>query len=387
MLESQSRGWTHCVRLAIISALASPTLLAAQDQPVAFVHGFYADSTGWKPLTEVLRTKFEITPVVPDLNWSRRSADQFTTLGAVLADKPMMPAVGHSNGGAITRGYVQNSSNNRVNRLLTANSPHRGSSLAGNIADGRVKSWIRGTADAVLTPLAQLIPNPAISRPLRAGMNAFVFTYTEKWDLLNAPVLHDLRVGSAYMQSLEANRGVEQARVYSRVGISTSVSPSGVMCRGLFAGGASRTCRRGMRAAQVLYVGVGVYAKFTGRWSLGNSFLNGAVRLKRMDSDWLRFLGAGGNFNGYNGGPDATDGILSYSTQQYPGATRMIEMPHVLGFSISHQEANDRIDPIVKAYSDVFVKDFSIKDRGSSGGGDEPPPGGGDCSDPTVLVC
>jgi pimeloyl-ACP methyl ester carboxylesterase len=371
---------------ALSGALFGAATLQAQDQPTAFVHGYNADPSGWQPMVNNLSSQFAISPVVPNLTWQRRFADQRATLDATLAGKPALPGVGHSNGGLITRSYIQQSGNNRVDRIMAVNSAHGGAPLAANIVNGQVKNWVVTLTDAVVAPLTQLIPNPVFSRAIRGVVDLAAVVWTRTSDVLNAPVLHDMSTGSPFIQQLEANRWIEQSRAYSRVGIGTSVSPAGVFCHGLIAGSGWVTCRKTIRTVQTIYLGAGVFFRWTGRPGLGNSFINGATRLKRVDSDWLRFVGAGGTFNGYTGAPDASDGILPLGTQQYPGATRQTNLTFPQ-YNVSHQEANDPIHPMVSTYADVFASNFGLPRRGTSDPGDEPPPPTGGCADPTQIVC
>ena len=369
---------------AVLGAALPAAALHGQDPPTAFVHGYNAEPAGWQPTADNLRSQFVIAPVIPDLLWKRRFADQRATLEGALAGRPIMPAAGHSNGGLITRSYIQESGNNRVDRIMAVNSAHGGAPLATNIVNGRVKNWVVGLTDAVVAPLTQLIPNPVFSRSVRVVVDLAVVVWTRTSDVLNAPVLHDMSTGSAFIQGLEANRWREQSRAYSRVGIGTSVSPAGVFCHGLIAGSGWVTCRKTLRTVQTIYLGAGVLFRWTGRPGLGNSFLAGATRLKRVDSDWLRFVGAGGTFNGYSGAPDASDGILPLGTQQYPGATRQTNLTFPQ-YNVSHQEANDPIQPMLSTFREVFANNFGLPQRGSAGGGGEPLPPRESCG--LMRVC
>lgn len=95
-------------------------------------------------------------------------------------------------------------------------------------------------------------------------------------------------------------------------------------------------------------------------------------------------MGAGGTFNGYSGSPDQTDGILPLGTQQYPGNTFQQNLTYPT-YNISHQEANDPIDPMLREFRNVLANHFGVAPRGTSGGGGgDPPP----CEPvPPQLMC
>jgi hypothetical protein len=80
----------------------------------------------------------------------------------------------------------------------------------------------------------------------------------------------------------------------------------------------------------------------------------------------------GGTYNGYSGSPAATDDILPLGTQQGPGATRLINVSPQA--NISHPEAYDAIEPMLREFRNVFENHFGVTRRNTSGGGYEPPP-------------
>jgi pimeloyl-ACP methyl ester carboxylesterase len=315
-----SGGRNAAALFALCGALAGPAPLGAQDQPTAFVHGFNSGSNGWQDAAGSLRNQFQITPLLPDLQWTRRAAEQRATLDGYLWNQPLLPAVGHSNGGLIARSYVQESGNNRVNRILAVNSAHRGAPLAANLENGRVKLWAHSYADALIAPISYAVFGAAAGQAVRGWANVVTYIFLERWSVTNAPVLQDMMPSSAFIHRLEDGRGTEAARAYSRVGIGTSASPNGIACHGLRAE-KWRSCHTAILILQPVYFGLAAYYSWTGRRTVGNLFGYGGARLARTDPDWLRLLGAGGTYNGYSGSPAATDGILPLGTQQYPGNT------------------------------------------------------------------
>jgi hypothetical protein len=277
---------------------------------------------------------------------------------------------------------------------MAVNSGHHGAPLAGNILNYRAKAFVVTLMDAVAAPWAyQWLPIRGGNR-IRAMTGSFSVTVAQRWDPLNAPVLHDMKPGSDALARMEANRGTEQARAWSRVGVGTSASPDGIMCHGLVPD-TWRDCNKLITVGKYLYLAAGTY-NLAGSWfplpgakpHVAPFWFYGSYRLARVNVDWLRLIGAGGTWNGITGRPAPSDGILPFSSQQYPGATRQrnLEWPQ---YNISHQEANDAIPEMLATYSDVFRNNFGLAVRTYSGGGPtEPEPWEPTCApSPRELVC
>ncbi|MDQ3521221.1 MAG: hypothetical protein M3434_02630 [Gemmatimonadota bacterium] len=125
--------------------------------------------------------------------------------------------------------------------------------------------------------LASLVPNPGTAAAIRGVNNIFWFVLVNSLDPFNAPVLHDMRPGSDFVQRLQALQGTEAGRAYSRVGIGTSASPSGIACHGVMGGDKLlgvgwKGCYKTIRVLQPIYTGVGAFMSWTGRQHVANQF-------------------------------------------------------------------------------------------------------------------
>ncbi|MEX1186565.1 MAG: hypothetical protein WEA80_08235, partial [Gemmatimonadaceae bacterium] len=106
----------------------------SQDVPAHFVHGIRSSGSTWKSAADRLAQEFAIAQTYPDLPQERPFSEQAARLDAVAGGASGVIAVGHSNGGQVSR--VWNLNYGRNNRIATVGSPHRGVTLATNILDG-----------------------------------------------------------------------------------------------------------------------------------------------------------------------------------------------------------------------------------------------------------
>ncbi|MBW3630130.1 MAG: hypothetical protein KY464_12630 [Gemmatimonadetes bacterium] len=388
--KARPAAWAR-LGLTALALVACP--LAAQEQPVAFVHGFFTDAPSWDDASNALAREFAISPLRPELTWTRRFEPQRATLESELANRPAMPAVGHSNGGLVSRYHVGASGTNTVDRIMAVNSGHHGAPLAANILNYKAKVFVVSLQDALLAPWEYQLLKMRGADVVRQRIAGFFVGVVQAWDPLNAPVLHDMAPGSNALARIEANRGTEQARAWSRVGVGTSAKPDGIMCHGLKP--ESPNCNRTLRIAQFFYLAAGAY-NVAGSWfplpgakpHVAPFWFYGSYRLARVNVDWLRLIGAGGTWNGITGRPAPSDGILPLSSQQYPGATNQVNLTLERGYNISHQEANDANRSMLETFSRVFKNDFGVALRNSAGGEPEPEPWQPPCDhSSTELVC
>jgi pimeloyl-ACP methyl ester carboxylesterase len=120
-------------RLSILCAVAvfsMPVGLAAQKTPVVFVHGFLSNGSTWDSASSRLQSQLAIQPYRPTLTWQDRYDDQAPQLQSALSSvPPSVIAVGHSNGGIVSRQW---SRLRPVSGIVTMSTPHVGAPVARN---------------------------------------------------------------------------------------------------------------------------------------------------------------------------------------------------------------------------------------------------------------
>src|SRR5919106_6079455 len=126
---------TH-LRISLLTAVVcwcTPAGGASGGTPVAFVHGFIGSANTWRDAAIRLQGRLAIEPSYPSLTWRDPYEKQATQLQSQLSSLAgTAVAVGHSNGGVISRQW------NRLRPLsgiVTLSTPHRGVPLSYHIND------------------------------------------------------------------------------------------------------------------------------------------------------------------------------------------------------------------------------------------------------------
>ena len=123
------------MRLVTVLALSAcvatkPSVVAAQDRPVVFVHGFGSSGDTWQAAAARLQSSLAIRAETPSLSSTALYETQaielqkrLVGLGADLVE------VGHSNGGLVARQW---SRQRPVSGILTVGTPHGGAPIIRN---------------------------------------------------------------------------------------------------------------------------------------------------------------------------------------------------------------------------------------------------------------
>lgn len=213
--------------LALGCAGLLPAVARAQDVPVVFVHGIFANSSSWNATAQRLAAVVRMAPHVAELPSTARFETQVATLDGQMRALPANTiAVGHSQGGLIAREW---SRSRPLTGILTLGTPHGGSQLAargldlinfnylvynvaglaGTYGAGGEFAWI---ASAIASHLAhtQLLSWATASSLASSVAVASV-----------VPVAPQLVPGSAFLGTLNsgANLARESAGIAKRVGL------------------------------------------------------------------------------------------------------------------------------------------------------------------------
>lgn len=394
------RAW-RTVRAA--STLATLTMgvapLAAQpaaDQPAAFVHGFMSGELGWVRAGDSLASVFRIRPSYPELTWNNRWADQAGELDNAMAGEGQIIAVGHSNGGLITR--VWSRGGGPTDRIATVGSLHQGAQLAERAITGAVFNY----PDLVLGDILAAFEWYSYWESQRTGLAALgalamvfdvsngVYTLMRRirdiladWGFfeiaayVGVPALYDMSPArSEYFTNANgfglntpANLAREALATRARVGIIGRYGvPGSIMLNTLRAGRAQSwiNARYILHALSVtlwdyyenyLPESEPYYAQLHGGSVLWFTI---AFDMEVMDVYWLYNIGALGDYDPvqyvYNW--EESDGIVPESSQQYPGRTN----ERVVEERVTHTEEKQS-PAVLRQLELTFEADFQVPRR------------------------
>ncbi len=213
--------------LAQLTGLAPAAPAGAQDVPVVFIHGIFANGETWRATSQRLASVVQIQPLVAELPSTTVLETQTATLDGQMRALPANTiAVGHSQGGLIARQW---SRSRPLKGILTLGTPHRGSQLVGRGLDvmhfnymvynlaglagahgaGTEFAWIAANIAAHLAQTQLLSWSVAASITSSIAVGAVV------------PVAPQLAPGSVFLGSLNtgSNLARESNAVPKRVGL------------------------------------------------------------------------------------------------------------------------------------------------------------------------
>jgi pimeloyl-ACP methyl ester carboxylesterase len=339
-----------------VSSIAAPALRAQSDVPAVFQHGFNSSGDAWTQTANRLANTFQVqayTPTTPwQQPWANQAADQRTAISGSLTN---FIAVGHSNGGQISRVYHRTYGGS--NRLLVLGSLNQGAPLADRaLQDGDLFQFPVEVADDIAEAVDYYANEEAIAQNLYFPgwlLDAFDWTWTftaETRRILGAygfvasaiagsyaPVLYDMSpTQSQYFNpntglNTAANLQNEANTFSSRVSVRAAFGYPQDMVFYTLTPGYGQTLARARYITFVLADALYNYYEYDMHpddpyyYDLHDyAYLWGNVALDMQDIDlwWLDEIGALQGFDNYG---DAlyidSDGILPITTQQLPGFT------------------------------------------------------------------
>ncbi|MGE0359200.1 MAG: hypothetical protein AB7H93_00390 [Vicinamibacterales bacterium] len=359
--------------LSALCALAVPA--AAQDVPVVFVHGGFASSDTWREAANRLAGTLQIAPHLVDLP----STSVFETQTAVLtAAKGHLPpttiAVGHSNGGIVSRQW---SRSRQLGGILTLGTAHTGLQLSARALDLVNFNYL-------VYNLAGLAAGTAASSPdfawlVAAGLQAYLSNVQWlSWNTLSAvtssvavagyvPLAPQVVPGSSFLASLNAggNLSREAQAVRRRVGLVYSANDywRAGMAVGLAPGSRETAWAILLLTPPALeYAAAWLDTRYGPTHLLARTF---ATRLRYlasvvrdMDPQWCYAVTGDRSCN------TPHDGIVSVVNQHYPGG---------MNFAVNgpaHKEETRKSDGVIAS---VLTGLMGVVARGAA----PPPPSGG----------
>lgn len=200
----------------------------AQDRQVVFVHGLNSNGGTWESAAERLKQYLAIAPERPSLSGSSYE-DQANSLNAQLWWlRGDAIAVGHSNGGIVSRHW---SALHGVGAIVTLSTPHRGAPVFAHVADwvnfnmmafdfiGGISAsfgasyddswWVYAAIQGVISLSTQGAQDAILQMASTVGFQHWL------------PIFPQMVPGSSYLSALNAsgNLGREAGAVATRVGI------------------------------------------------------------------------------------------------------------------------------------------------------------------------
>lgn len=215
----------------------------AQDRPVVFVHGLNSSGSTWEDTANRLRQQLAIVAERPSLSGSSYG-DQADNLQAQLYWLPdTTVAVGHSNGGIVSRHW---SGIHPLSGILTLSTPNQGAPIFAHVADwvnfnllafdliGNIGAAFGGSYDDMWWVYAaiQSVLNVATQSAREAILQIGGLLALHQW----LPIFPEMIPGSGYLTALNSsgNLAREAGAVPSRVGIVN-------VAHNFYVGGAFRT--------------------------------------------------------------------------------------------------------------------------------------------------
>jgi pimeloyl-ACP methyl ester carboxylesterase len=326
--------YTSLVILAV--GLLQTAVVHGQDRPTVFQHGLASGPDTWRPAAASMQALVAIEPHVTTTDWWKGFDEQARQLDSQLPASGLRPvAVGHSNGGLVSREWSKSRS---VEGIVTLGTPHQGAPLLLNAPWlGRYYSDIVPRLMNLRVSLAPAFDEwdwvgpavwPAASFASLAAANAR--------HLINriVPVIPEMMPGSVFLSDLNSSGNIsrEAAQIPYRVGI-VAWDPNH------YKGGpfrlASATVGDGVHTAmKAATVGLLMY----GSLLLGNAVYDPSDPDKyfRAMERAIAIMGVAAWLIDFNpawcvaissaGAPRcaASDGLVPFDSQYYPGAQALL---------------------------------------------------------------
>lgn len=340
---------------SMLSPVGAPTLLAQGDIPAVFQHGFNSSGSSWSQTASRLANTFALQSYTPTTPWQQPFANQAASQrNAISGSLTNFIAVGHSNGGQISRIYHQQYGGS--NRLLVLGSLNQGAPLADRaLQDGDLFQFPVEVADDIAEAVDYYANEEAIAHNLYFPgwlLDAFDWTYTFTASTRRilgaygfvasavagsyAPVLYDMSpTQSQYFNpntglNSAANLQAEANSLSSRVSVRAAFGYPQDMVFYTLTPSYAHTLSRARYITFVLADALYNWYEYDldpddpYYYELHDyAYLWGNVALDMEDIDlwWLDEIGA---LTGFNYGVAYyidSDGILPITTQQLPGYT------------------------------------------------------------------
>jgi pimeloyl-ACP methyl ester carboxylesterase len=222
---------TMIARLLLTIAITSG--VASGQVPIVFVHGLNSSGAAWGGTPAAVSGPLGLAPIVPSLP-SFLFYDQQSAI-------PTLIAVGHSNGGMVSRSANATAPQQPMQGIITIGTPHQGALLAANGIQGEVTYFLTNWGFNITEPLivyagyvlddlcAFICPRlyDGVQAVYNGSFNA-LFNYGYLTNLAGqvaeqTTVLGQMEPGSGFLQQINggANLGREAGALVNRISIAS----------------------------------------------------------------------------------------------------------------------------------------------------------------------
>ncbi len=294
--------------------------------PIVLQHGFDSSAETWGRMIQLLHQDTDVGDIMAkSLDWQQRYEDQAVQLHRKLRDEnsfgqtPVV-LVGHSNGGMVARylGMHPDAASDRtplnVKGVITLGTLHEGAPLA-NVGRSMQVLFdaIRITGDAICPSV-----NNAACNLVRDVANSKLGNLVSNYSSTGLPVLAEMTTGGPYHQAFDqvpentahysiSNVSWQRWRPWGLAGdMRADCTPEGPCGGRNWVKTADRTYHRMVTAT----IFGAVFGYFTGQWVPFGLTLGSTAALVAVSDYWNQLTSPGET--------TASDGLVPYSSQQYP---------------------------------------------------------------------
>lgn len=375
--------------LALITLVA--TLVAgadarvfAEDTPAVFVHGLRSSGDTWAGAATRLQQRLAISPHTPSLPWPERYETQADHLQGQLGWlPPNTVAIGHSNGGIVSRQWSQH---RPLGGVLTIGTPHYGAPIVYNLNSLVAFFYhgmnLTGAAFGAFAPGGEwwdvlVYASAALNFASNVGWTSLTdlaVTVAYRDGVLGS-VIGQMLPGSPFLNGLNSggNLGREAAVVPHRAGIVNTADR-------FWLGGPVRAFQPELADSAGVYIQVAaaiidnaaLYILTTAgpnnpsATQKAYTLMNVAGWLRQVDWVWCLAVSSPGMTY-----CEANDALVPRSTQFYPGAH------NIETSGPAHVDETERSDEVLH-YGLSALLGVPVRGGGGGGPGPDPGPGGSD---------
>jgi hypothetical protein len=366
---------------------------------VVFVHGLTGNNSSFVTIPNYLATYFDVELLRPDLGWARVYNEQAQALQTALGNRTSAAAISHSNGSVVTRVYFSNyGTGTRINRHLSVGGLHRGAALARNVRNGNVEVWMGQVVWSVVDAF-QTFSNLDLDfyeSPFAAEVQGLAYGFLDAFFVSRStvsiialigylgfildqavPVLSQMEPGSSTLQALNSTSGLSAegaiTTAQGRVSIATRTNPEQLPWTLFFTRPDAATVRATVKFFEAF--ALSMYFYYLGApdpvlRANAPKWLQMFWALELIPAAWANQIGA---LRAFVWSPTSlyyfvdieySDGVLTWSTQDYVGGTRLIRIPRTEDITHLEQRAHGKV---VERVDDVARNDFRLPVR-------QPPP-------------
>ncbi|HEY0972583.1 MAG TPA: hypothetical protein VGE02_16565 [Gemmatimonadales bacterium] len=376
--------------MAALALVVPASRSAGQDQPAAFVHGFFSDGSTWQSAATQLARDFQIQAYTPDLPWAQPYATQAGVLATYVSGIGQnIITAGHSNGAIVSR-FLNRDHAAPNNRIVSVGTPHLGTGLAHSVLDGNLAFWGSRIAFRIASPLdyySYWEVQAGVQSPWDHVWHAFdqvgglfqnlghafaALGYVSPGLGSQIPVLQDMMIGSAALNAINSPSNLirESSAMSARVGIQVTVgSPRDLVFRVV------DPVVPGSANDYAFWKDVAAFAALGAFWHYEEYPLDApfafplrsqrfqwpdlAAELDWVDVNYLSLIGALASY----ASSDAyswydNDGVVRTASQEYPGGTRQV----LIQDGPLHMEQKQHA-AVLEQLRLVFRNDFGVPPR------------------------